>query len=107
MGGGLFMPEEKVTNAQAIKMLVSVLGYGAYADSLGSWPQGYIKCGELLGIKTDKPADDYAVWEDVAKMLEAAYTAPHLCVSEFSADGKLKFYTNGNITFDKMNAVEE
>lgn len=40
-GDGRFGPDDKVTYEQAIKMLVSALGYGVAAAQKGGWPTGY------------------------------------------------------------------
>lgn len=45
-----FGPDDTVTYAQAVKMLVSAAGYTIYAENSGGWPSGYIKYGGTLGI---------------------------------------------------------
>ncbi|MGN0182514.1 MAG: S-layer homology domain-containing protein [Candidatus Ornithomonoglobus sp.] len=45
-----FGPDDTVTYAQAVKMLVSVTGYTVYAENKGGWPAGYITYGSTLGI---------------------------------------------------------
>ena len=45
-----FGPDDTVTYAQAVKMLVSAIGYTEYAENLGGWPGGYITYGDKLGI---------------------------------------------------------
>ena len=103
VGGGMFLPDAAVTNGAAVKMIVCALGYGGYAESLGGWPEGYIACGQQLGIYDGTAPEDAAVWACVSQMLAKAYTVPHLCVSEYSANGNAVFYQNENITYEKMN----
>jgi len=55
----LFMPEEKVTYEQAIKVLVSITGSGDIATSYGGWPDGYITAASrnkmLGGVRLENP----------------------------------------------------
>jgi len=39
---GNFMPDDSLTYEQAVKILVSILGYDRYAESMGGYPMGYI-----------------------------------------------------------------
>ncbi len=99
VGGGKFLPDGVVTNAVALKMIVCSLGYGEYAESLGGWPEGYLACGRELGLYDGDAPDSIAVWQDIHRMLSRAYCLPHLCMSEYSADGKAVYYQNPDITY--------
>ncbi len=61
-GGGIFGPEDSVTYAQAVKMLVYAAGYEQDAQTSGGWSSGYMAVGSLLGITDDisiyKESDD-------------------------------------------------
>lgn len=48
--GGTFKPENNVTYAEAITILVRALGYGDEVDSQGTWPQNYLAKAAELGI---------------------------------------------------------
>jgi len=50
MGDGTFLPDEAVTNQQAVKMVVCVLGYGVDAEHRGGYPHGYVMTAMDLGI---------------------------------------------------------
>ncbi len=50
---GTFKPENNVTYAEAVTMLVRVLGYGPAADDEGTWPANYIAKGAELGVTED------------------------------------------------------
>lgn len=41
IGNGFFAPDEYVTKSQAVKILVSLLGYGGAAELSGGFPAGY------------------------------------------------------------------
>ncbi len=45
-----FAPDKNLTNEQAIKMIVCMLGYKDDAEKNGGYPYGYIKIGDKLGI---------------------------------------------------------
>lgn len=79
-----FGPEDNVTYAQAIKMLVSALGYSSYAENEGGWPNGYLKYGYSLGLTegvTGLSNDDAASRAQVAQMIDNALKCP-LCMSD-------------------------
>ncbi len=53
-----FSPDLALTYEQAVKMLVSALGYDAKAVALGGWPTGYIAQAEAMNILgSTKPAN--------------------------------------------------
>ena len=45
-----FGPDDVLTYAQAVKMLVTAIGYSLYVDNQGGWPAGYLTQGARLGI---------------------------------------------------------
>ena len=47
---GKFYPEEKITNEQAVKMLIGAWGYGDEAEQNGGYPDGYLKIAKDSGI---------------------------------------------------------
>jgi len=49
-GGGIFAPDEYVTNEQVIKMLVASWGYTEEAESLGGYPNGYMEIAHKYGV---------------------------------------------------------
>lgn len=77
MGDGTFMPEEKVTYEQILKMIVCTLGYSVKAENMGGYPKGYVMTASSLGI-TPSAADlsSSASRGDVAMMLVAALDVP-------------------------------
>lgn len=49
--GGLFKPDENVTYAEAITVLVRALGMGDFVDKQGgTWPGNYLSAGSIAGI---------------------------------------------------------
>ena len=49
-GDGIFGPDDKVTIAQAVKMIVSALGYSQTAELMGGFPSGYVAVGSDIGL---------------------------------------------------------
>lgn len=57
MGDTTFRPTEEITYVQAIKVLVSALGYHPLADGKGGYTNGYVRCADSIGLLTGAPAD--------------------------------------------------
>lgn len=68
---GTFKPDNNVTYAEMVSMLVRMVGYGNYAEYLGGWPNGYLSVGNDKGItKGVSAAQDTAVTRaQVAQMI--------------------------------------
>jgi len=68
---GSFKPDNNVTFAEMVSMLVRVAGYGRYAEYLGGWPNGYLSVGNDKGITKNVSAGaDVAVTRaQVAQMI--------------------------------------
>ena len=49
MGDGTFAPNANVTGEQAVKMMVSTIGYGLRASEEGGYPAGYITVAQDIG----------------------------------------------------------
>lgn len=49
-GDGNFGPNDTVTYAQAVKMLVAAIGYDMQATQVGGYPSGYLSYGSTLDI---------------------------------------------------------
>ena len=77
-----FGPEDNVTFAQAMKMLVGALGYTYYSEQNGGWPNGYLSYGYQLGISdgvTNVANDQQVTRAQVAQMIDNALKAP-ICI---------------------------
>lgn len=78
IGEGFFAPDEKASFEQAVKMVVSALGYTPYAESLGGYPAGYLTKAtqlELLkGVGTGNAGDFQR--RDMAILLYNALDVP-------------------------------
>ncbi len=57
MGDSTFRPDDSITYMQAIKVLVSALGYKPLADAEGGYYNGYLKCAQNIGLYVNKATD--------------------------------------------------
>lgn len=52
-----FAPDENISYAQALKIFVSILGYGEAAEKSGGYPLGYIEFANQIGLCKNIEAD--------------------------------------------------
>ena len=78
MGDGTFRPDDSVTYIQAIKVLVSALGYKPMADAEGGYYAGYFNCALDLKLYVTKGADHNAplTFENAAELLVKTAETP-------------------------------
>lgn len=84
---GNFEPEREVTYGEALKMIVSAMGYASEAEQVGGYPYGYAKIAGQLGITNGL---DYALSLQVKRhlvfeMLNNAMDVPFMLID---ANGK-------------------
>lgn len=94
-GDGTFAPDGDVTGAQAVKMIVCLLGYEPMAQARGGYPYGYVRTameigllGEL-GLVSDLGAldmDSPCTRETVAVMMGNALDIPLMMQTFYGAD---------------------
>ncbi len=81
--GDSFNPDGKVTYAQAMKMAVSMLGYGTMAEAKGGFPSGYLSYGQRAGLTlAGKGNDEVMLPADVMTLLAKTAEADMMAVSE-------------------------
>lgn len=102
-GDGNFGPNDTVTYAQAVKMLVAAIGYDMQATQVGGYPSGYLSYGSTLDITkgVSGVTNDTALTRaQCAVLVSNALQAP-VCV----VDG----YTYGGLTGNvpQPNLVEK
>lgn len=91
-GDGTFGPENPVTNEQAVKMLVSMLGYAPRAEEQGGYPKGYWSVAEKIGLLENTALERAAeaTQGGVARLL---MNAVYLPVMEQTTFGEMPVYT--------------
>lgn len=89
-----FEPAEKVTGAQALKMLVCAVGGKAYAEAKGGFPYGYITAGRDLGITKNVSADMYITTAQAAELI---YNTMTVALVDYDS------INNNSVSFKKSN----
>lgn len=87
---GTFKPDEQVTYAQAVKMLVCAAGYETYAVKNGGWPSGYLAWGNQLKIinGVSVESNDTALTrKDCAVLVANALKAPLCVIDRYEPSG--------------------
>lgn len=79
----LFRPTDKITEAEAMKILISVLGYGDYAKMSGGYPNGYAQVASLLDFTYTGSNKNLTQYQAIIMM----YDALNSCMYEKSAAG--------------------
>ena len=77
-GNGNFGPQDQVTYAQAVTMIVRALGFEPKAQAMGGYPGGYLAVAAEEGITEDITVIDTLATTrgDVALMVDAALDVP-------------------------------
>lgn len=81
-GDGSFNPDGNVTVIQALKVILSMMGYGYQATLYGGYPNGYAAVASEIGV-SDGLGDitGYATREDIAVILYNALDVPLMQLS--------------------------
>ncbi len=75
---GTFLPDRDVTIQETAKIIVSILGYAPQAESNGTYPQGYLRTADKLGLtKGITIGFDHSILRtEVADMILSALDTP-------------------------------
>ncbi len=89
---GTARPNENVTYAQLLKMLVSITGYEPYAASTGGYPDGYIFWASETGISkgVEFMPDAKVTRKDAAQLIYNAVNTP-VCLVLGEKNGALEY----------------
>ena len=67
---GTFRPDESMSNVQAVKVLLSILGYDVRAQSFGGYPSGYLTVASSIGLlKKVDLNNEKLTWENAAQLI--------------------------------------
>ncbi len=92
-GDGLFGPEDHVTYAQAVKMLMSTMGYALMAEADGGYPNGYMSVANAEDIKVSGAVPIDA---DLTRAMTAELICSALDVDLYMKDGSGKIVRDYN-----------
>lgn len=79
MDATTFAPEENVTYAQIVKMIVAAMGYTSICERNGGWPNGYLTTASSIGVTKGVNivgADTVVTRGQVAMLLANAINVP-------------------------------
>lgn len=96
IGSDVFGVDYNVTYAQAVKAIVSFLGYSVKAEALGGWPSGYYTTAASLGLLAGSPGDINSVltYNGAADLFRYAAEAPIM-----ESYGNDTYIVDGDVTF--------
>ena len=95
---GTFLPDNPVTYAEAVKMIVIALGYNPLAEARGNWPAGYLTVANSLGLLSIAIVDEYVTRENIAIMLEGALDIPLMVQTGFGSQVEYSILNGENGT---------
>ncbi len=104
---GKFRPNDKITYAEAMTILVRALGYEKVAEMKGGFPHGYIVVGSDNKISTGVFSSAYKHISrgEVARMTENALNAKIMEVTGYGDDLKHEI-TDKTLLKDKLNVIK-
>lgn len=93
-GDGTFGPEDPVKYEQAVKMIMSTLGYTPFADKNGGYPTGYLAAAQRYDVSLS--VANAAVGTDanrgtVAQLLANAIDTPLMVQSKWNTNGEVEY----------------
>lgn len=87
----LFRPSEPVTYEEAVKIVVSMLGYRPAAEGRGGYPTGYLRVASSLDLVGGSHTGNFSLY-DAAQLLYNALITPEYVVGSITEeDGELAY----------------
>ncbi len=107
MGDGTFAPEENVTYAQIVKMIVAAMGYTTICDNAGGYPGGYLTTAANIGVTAGvgvNGADTVVTRGQVSMILANAINTPIVAIGSYDEDYKDNSLTANIKVMDDITA---
>ena len=103
---GTFLPQNNVTYAEILTMILRALGYGPALDNL-TWPNAYIaKAAELkINKGISFTSNSFATRGDVAGLLANALTTPKLV--QVSYGDSVRYVVSGTDNTDRVTLLND
>lgn len=89
-----FRPQETITLAEAVKVLVLMLGYGDMAEAKGGYPYGYLMTGKRLNLIDNSDMVDRKLTR--GEVLELLYYTSRTDINKLISVGEVKQYRPAN-----------
>ena len=106
-GNGNFGPEDKVTYEQAVKMIVSALGYDLAAARKGGYPTGYLAIASAEGItkKANGRVGDAAARSTIAVLVYNALDVQLMDQYSWTTDGSDEYGKISDTVLTKYHGI--
>ncbi len=103
-GGSAFSPDETITQEQAVKILICLLGYDIKAQEEGGYPAGYLLRGNKLGLLPgqDFRGADLLVWRNFVKLLYNALSIDIMQQTSYGEDPAYMVVKDENLMTNTM-----
>lgn len=99
-GNSLFLPDKDITYNEAVKTIITVLGYEPLSLQKGGYPQGYLTVANELGIILYPYAQDHNInGQEMCDIIHKAFDTPLMKQNGFGA-------VQSYIIMDGKNGVE-
>ncbi len=104
-GDGNFRPDDEITYAEALTILVRIAGYGPVVEGQGMWPVNYIAKAAGLGITDDinVSASDDATRGVIAQLTVNTLTADIMEQTGFGEDTNYEVKKGENLLTNKLD----
>jgi len=96
VGNKLFRPDEPITKNEGYKIIMSVLGYGEWAQYNGGYPRGYLDAARRAMVSIGVSSDEYITIPDMMLIFYNAITASVLEGTTFNGDDVTYSAKEGN-----------
>ncbi len=96
-GEGTFEPLHTVHLYEAVKIMVSCLGYGSVANAAGGYPTGYMSYGAQLGLLKNVGASGVMTRGDAAQLIYNALDV-NMMQASFGTAGQMEYTVSENDT---------
>ena len=95
---GAFHPEESLQLAQAVKIILDMLGYAEFVEYNGGYPAGYMQQAVFTGLVSgiNKSAYDAITYSELCRIIYNAIKIPMVTADEITSKG---------ITYTKDNSA--
>jgi len=105
---GYYYPDNEVSYEQAVKMLVSVMGYTSVAEINGGYPDGYIKVAGDLKITKGVSGSELSdfTYETLASLIVNALEATVVDRPSVDKNGNFIYETNGKMLLDRLELIK-
>ncbi len=109
-GDGTFGPEDPVLYEQAVKMVMSTLGYTPFAEKNGGYPTGYLAAAQRYDVSlsvANAAVGSAANRGTVAQILANALDTPLMVQSKWNTNGEVEYVIADGKSYDYKTLMSE